>query len=120
MEAARSVAVEGSPAEIGRVFVYPNPTRDPQSAGVSYQLSLGGPIRLSVVDISGRVLGTRDISYDPVHPDAGVDVGLSTVPLRDILDGSTLAPGLYLVRVELFQNQTESADVVLAKFAVLR
>ena len=59
-------------------------------------------VRLSVIDVQGRTVSELDISFDPVFPDEGVDVGQAEIPLADILRGADLAPGLFITRVELF------------------
>lgn len=119
-QANRVVAVEGSPSEVSLAFVYPNPTRDPGRAAVRYALTRTGAVRLTVLDLRGNQLAERDELLDPVVPGETVDPGLAEVPLGDVLGNVTLAPGLYILRVELFQEGGGTADVLLTKFAVLR
>jgi hypothetical protein len=116
----RLVAVAGSPAEVPRAFVYPNPTRDPASAVVRYELTEGGAVRLSVVSMTGRVLAERDEIFDPVFPGETVDPGLAEIGLGEILGDRSLAPGLYFLRVELFPGGGGGTGVAVTRFAVLR
>jgi hypothetical protein len=122
--AERLVAVGGVPGEIGRVFMAPNPILpdfDYRTASVTYELTQGGAVRISILGLDGRLLAGKDLSFDPVFPRPGTDVGLGTVPLGEILQGVDLAPGLYLARVELFEaSGSGTADVEIAKFALLR
>ncbi len=116
----RVEAVEGSPAEVPQAFVFPNPTRDPRTATVRYQLTREGAVRLSVLGLDGQLLAEKDLRYDAGLPGPDVRVGVHDVALRDVLAGGTLAPGLYLVRVELFGQGGGSADVSVAKMVVTR
>jgi hypothetical protein len=117
----RILAVEGQPAEAARVFVYPNPTRHAESARISYTLSEPGAVRFSVLDLRGRTLGTTDLSYDPVLPGPGTTAGVAELPLRQVLGTLNPAPGLYLVRVELFPGgSSEATHVAVSKFAIVR
>ncbi len=120
--AVKPVAVEQPGGGIVRAYVFPNPTHDVQSAVFHYELAEGGPVRLSVIDLQGQVLGTVDRSFDPVFPGPDVNPGQARVPLRDILgSGTRLAPGLFFVRVELFNSEGGGTRAVeLAKFAVVR
>jgi len=116
---SRIVAVEGDPAEAARIFVYPNPTRDPGSATISYTLSRPGSVRFSVIDLRGRTLGTYDLPYDPGFPAQGTTVGVGEVALARVL--GDVSPGLYFIRLELFPGgNAEGTYVSLSRFAVLR
>lgn len=119
-EAVRVMAVEGSPSEVSLAFVYPNPTRDPESAVIRYALTETGAVRLSVLDLRGNLVAEHDEALDPVVPGDTVDPGLAEVPLARVLRGVSLAAGLYILRVEVFDSAGDPADVVLTKFAVLR
>jgi hypothetical protein len=112
--------VEGGESAVTTAYVYPNPTREPESAVVAYATTRDGSVRLGVVGVDGRLIAERDLVYDPALPPPGTEVGLSTVPLGDVLQGRQIAAGLYLLRVELFHGEGGSADVAIAKFAVLR
>jgi hypothetical protein len=117
----RAVAVIGPRSGIAGAYVYPNPTRDPGSAKLHYELTRGGPVRLTLMEITGRVLGQRDYPYDSALPSTLVDPGPADVFLDALLHQKPLAPGLYLLRVELFlPDGSTSADVAVVKFAVLR
>jgi hypothetical protein len=118
---SRILAIEGDPAQAARVFVYPNPTRDPRSARISYTLTQPGAVRFSVIDLRGRTVGTTDLSYDPVLPDAGTTAGVAELPLNRVLGTTDLAPGLYFMRVELFPGgSSATTHVAISKFAVVR
>jgi hypothetical protein len=118
---SRILAIEGDPAQAARVFVYPNPTRDPSSARISYTLTQPGAVRFSVIDLRGRTVGTVDLPYDPVLPGAGTTAGLAELPLNRVPETTDLAPGLYLVRVELFPGGSSATTyTAISKFAVVR
>jgi len=121
-EATRSVAVEGSSSSLIRAYVYPNPTRIPQEAAIHYELSRQGAVRFKLLDMRGQTLETTDLRYDPVVPGPNVDVGEADVRLGSVFpDIDRLAPGLYLIRVELFtEDASTSADVEVVKLAILR
>ena len=89
-----------SNAGIFRAYVYPNPTRDPNSAVLHYELSQGGPVRKTLVDITGAVLGKHSLAYDAVFPGDGVGVGQADIPLRDMFPVGDLAPGLYMIQIK--------------------
>ncbi len=119
--ARRSVAVRGPHSGIAAAYVYPNPTRDPGSAKLHYELTRGGAIRLTLLDLTGKVLDERDYSYEAALPSTLVDPGPADVYLDALLRQKGLAPGLYLIRVELFNGSGGgTADVAVAKFVVLR
>ena len=118
--ASRLEAVRGGAREVQAAFVYPNPTRDPESAMLAYEMSQDGSIRITVVGIDAVPLAELDLPYDKAVRAPGTVAGLSRVPLRDVLAGTKLAPGLYLLRVEVFKPEGGSADVSVAKFVVLR
>jgi hypothetical protein len=120
-EITRTAAVEGERGAIHRAYAYPNPTRLPGSAAIHYELARGGPVRLTLLDVRGQEIARFDQSFDPVFPDPGVDVGGADVPLRDLLAGRDLAPGLYLIRIELFNDtSTGSVEVEVVRLAVIR
>jgi hypothetical protein len=120
-EVKRFVAVQGDVSEILRAFVYPNPTRLPDRAVLHYELSRQGAVRLTLLDLSGRELGMRDLRYDPVFPGPGVGVGAADLPLRDLFPTGDLAPGMYLLRIELFdETATRSVAVEVTRWALLR
>jgi hypothetical protein len=116
----RVFAVEGAPTEVPRAFVYPNPTREPESAVVRYELTRGGSVRLSVLDLGGRRLAEHDEVFDPRVPGETVDAGLADVPLSRVLGGAVLSAGLYILRVEVFDPGGGDTDVALSRFVVLR
>ncbi len=119
--ADKLIAVRGGAAEVPQAFVYPNPTAEPSTAVVGYSLTQPGPVRIGVLSLNGRLLAQTDIPYDPVYPDSNVTAGRADVPLSRVLHGTTLAPGLYLLRVELFGARSGAgADVAMARFVVLR
>ncbi len=120
VSADRLQAVRGGASEVQSAFVYPNPTRDPESAMLAYELTQNGSVRLAVVALDGKTLAEHDIAYDRARVAPGTAAGLARIPLADVLGGTRLAPGLYLLRVELFDDAGGSADVAVAKFVVLR
>ncbi len=117
---SRLEAVRGGAREVQAAFVYPNPTRDPESAMLAYEMSQDGSIRITVIGLDAVPLAELDLPYDKAVRAPGTVAGLSRVPLRDVLQGTKLAPGLYLLRVEAFDPEGGSADVSVAKFVVLR
>jgi hypothetical protein len=118
--ANRIHAVEGSPREVAHAYVYPNPTRSPESAVVRYDLTQAGAVRLSVLDLDGRRLAEHDEQYDPRATEDTVDPGMAEVPLSRVLGGVSLSAGLYLLRVEVFNPEGGAADVAIGRFLVLR
>lgn len=118
--ANRIHAVEGAPLEVPHAFVYPNPTRNPASAVVRYDLTRAGSVRLSVLDLDGRRLAEHDEEYDPSATGPTVDPGMAEVPLSRVLGGVSLSAGLYLLRVEAFRPEGGAADVAIGRFLVLR
>jgi hypothetical protein len=121
-EAVRTVAVEGSASSLIRAYAYPNPTRLPADAVLHYELSRQGAVRLKLLDLRGEILDATDLRYDPVVPGPNVDVGEAEVRLGSAFHGiDRLAPGLYLIRVELFtEDAGASAAVEVVKLAILR
>jgi hypothetical protein len=120
LAANRIHAVEGAPLEVPHAYVYPNPTRDPASAVVRYDLTRAGSVRLSVLDLDGRRLAEHDEEYDPSATGPTVDPGMAEVPLSRVLGGVSLSAGLYLLRVEAFRPEGGAADVAIGRFLVLR
>lgn len=118
--ANRIHAVEGAPLEVPHAYVYPNPTRNPASAVVRYDLTRAGSVRLSVLDLDGRRLAEHDEEYDPSATGPTVDPGMAEVPLSRVLGGISLSAGLYLLRVEAFRPEGGAADVAIGRFLVLR
>jgi hypothetical protein len=117
---SRLEAVRGGAREVQAAFVYPNPTRDPESAMLAYEMSQDGSIRITVLGIDAVPVAELDLPFDRAVRAPGTVAGLARVPLRDVLQGTKLAPGLYLLRVEVFSPEGGSADVSVAKFVVLR
>jgi hypothetical protein len=119
--ANRIVAVSSGSAEVLRAYVYPNPTADPATAILHYELSREGPLRLRFMDITGRILDSETLSYDPAFPDPDVDVGVAERSLGELFDVQDLAPGVYFLRLEqLDPETTDQAAVRVIKIAVLR
>ena len=112
--------MEGDPREVSNLFVYPNPIRNLAAATLHYELSWDGSVRVSITDLAGQILAETDIVFSRLNPTPGTQVGRADVPLGDVLQGATLAPGLYFVRVELFRLEGGSADVAIGTFAVIR
>ena len=119
--AERYVSVSSDTADILRAYVYPNPTTDPRSAILHYELSREGPLRFRLMDVTGKIVDTATISYDPAFPDPDVDVGVAERPLGVLFDVDDLAPGIYLLRLEqLDPGNLEGAAVRVIKLAVVR
>jgi hypothetical protein len=119
--AERYVSVSSDAADILRAYVYPNPTTDPRSAILHYELSREGPLRFRLLDVTGRIVDTATLSYDPAFPDPDVDVGVAERPLGVLFSVDDLAPGLYLIRLEQLDPGTlATAAVRVIKVAVIR
>ncbi|NNF06690.1 MAG: M20/M25/M40 family metallo-hydrolase [Candidatus Eisenbacteria bacterium] len=119
LETQRVVAVGNPGAELLRAYVYPNPTRFAEGARLHYELTEPGAVRLILMDISGRELGVKDIPFDRVFPDPGTAVGAADLPLADLFSVQDLAPGLYLIRIEQFQD-SGSVGIAFARWALLK
>lgn len=119
-DATRRIAVEGESARVVRAYVYPNPTRLAGRAVLHYELARPGSVRASLLDMTGRRLAEADLPYDRAEPIEGTGTGGSDLAMETIFPmAADLAPGVYLVRVELF-DEGKSVDVALVKWAVLR
>jgi Peptidase family M28 len=118
--ATHLVSVTGAEAAVAESYVFPNPTHDPAAATIRYSLSRPGPVRVGILTLRGRLVAERDFPYDAAVPGPNVDVGAADVPLSSVLRGATLAPGLYLVRIELFLPAGGSAAVAVSRFVVVR
>jgi hypothetical protein len=119
--AERYVSVGSETADILRAYVYPNPTTDPRSAILHYELSREGPLRFRLMDVTGRIVDSATISYDPAFPDPDVDVGVAERPLGVLFEVDDLAPGIYLLRLEQLDPTTlAGAATRVIKLAVVR
>ena len=81
------------------------PQPNPASGRVALTVTLpdGAPARLSLVDVAGRVVATRDVG--------SLGAGVHRVPFGE---GRALAPGLYVARLE------HAGRVLTARLTVLR
>jgi hypothetical protein len=74
-----------SPVGVGTMDLLPNPANG-RSTVVQYALPKVGPLRLSLLDVSGRVVMTRDVSANSRAGALSIDLG-------------GLSAGVYLVRI---------------------
>ena len=119
--AGRALAVEGQDAGIRRAYVYPNPTRSGARPTLHYELTRGGPMRLELLDLTGRQLEERVLPFDPVAPAPGVGVGAADLDLGALFRIGDLAPGLYLIRLELFnENGVGARESRVTRWALVR
>lgn len=81
--------------------IRPNPSR--RGAWVTFSLASGAPATLTVLDIAGRVIREREVG----------GFGAGTHQLQ-LVEGSDLEPGLYLVRV------TQGESSVTSRWSVVR
>ncbi len=79
---------------------YPNPAATGQAVSIAYELARPATVRVTVSDVLGRPVA----ALPPVHQDAG----FQTTEWRP-----TVAPGVYLVRVQADGRPARTVRVVV-------
>jgi hypothetical protein len=99
-------AVPAAPAPIALVVRGPWPSPSTGRARLSFALPERGPVRLRVVDLSGRLVASHDLGPRGPGP-----VEVEITPRG--AGGGRLAPGLYLVRIDAGSRHATRRWVVL-------
>lgn len=121
--AQRAFPVRGTVVELVRHYVAPNPVVDLARGGIVYELSARASVRVTVYDMMGNELGRKSFSAGETGGPAGPNgsgIGSNRVPIQDIVGGARLAPGVYLYRIQVYDEGGTNTNVVQGKFVLLR